>query len=64
MIPCRSTCAMYHEGCHKTCAIWKQQQAKRTQEYRRKLEYLKEQNNICSTIISQLRRMNCYHTYF
>ncbi|MBS5166243.1 MAG: hypothetical protein KHY77_10880 [Butyricicoccus pullicaecorum] len=64
MIPCRSTCAMYHEGCHKTCAVWQQQQSKRSQDYRRKLAYLKEQNDICSTVISQLKRINCHRTYF
>lgn len=64
MIPCKNSCLMYHEGCHKTCAVWKQQREKRSQDYRRKLAYLKEQNNISSTVISQLKRLNCNRTYF
>ena len=52
MIPCKSTCLMYQEGCHKTCPVWRQQQKKRSEEYRRKLTYLKEYNEICSTVVS------------
>ena len=64
MIPCKSTCLMYQEGCHKTCPVWRQQQKKRSEEYRRKLTYLKEYNEICSTVVSQLKRMSCHRTYF
>ena len=64
MIPCKNTCPMYQEGCHKTCAAWKQQQQKRSEEYRRKLVYLKEHNEVCSTVVSQLKRMSCHRTYF
>ena len=43
---------------------WRQQQKKRSEEYRRKLTYLKEYNEICSTVVSQLKRMSCHRTYF
>ena len=49
MIPCKTTCPLYQEGCHKTCAVWRQQQQKRSEEYRRKLAYLKEHNEVCSS---------------
>mgnify|MGYP000483168375 FL=1 len=64
MIPCKTTCPLYQEGCHKTCAVWRQQQQKRSEEYRRKLAYLKEHNEVCSTVVSQLKRMSCHRTYF
>lgn len=64
MIPCKNTCLMYEEGCHKTCPIWREQQQKRSEDYRRRMAYLKVHNEICSTVVSQLKRMSCHRTYF
>jgi hypothetical protein len=60
MIPCKSTCQNYTEGCHKTCARWKalmqQQQIKRQQQK----AYLDYHHELCGTLIRQYRMMVSY----
>ncbi len=53
MIPCRSGCANYCDGCHKTCAHWKELQEKNKAERLEKKAYLEYYNQICSTVLRQ-----------
>lgn len=64
MIPCKNTCLDYYEGCHKTCPVWQSQQARRTEEYKRKMAYLKEHNEICSIMLNQLQRLTYHRIYY
>ena len=48
MIPCRSSCPHYAEGCHKTCAYWKSYQRELQDQQRKKMQWLKAQNEVCT----------------
>ncbi len=53
MIPCRSTCPYYTDGCHKSCSYWKEFQEKAQTEREAKKVWLKHENEISSTVLRQ-----------
>ena len=53
MIPCKSNCEKYFEGCHKCCAYWEKFQESNRIEREKKKAYLNYHNQICKTVISQ-----------
>lgn len=58
MIPCRATCSHYTEGCHKTCPQWKAYQENFQSQRREKMQWLKSQNEVCTTVLRQYLSMN------
>lgn len=58
MIPCHATCPRYYEGCHKTCPEWKERQQAFRSEQQAKTLWLKQQNEVCTTVLRQYRAMN------
>lgn len=52
-LPCKQTCPRYCEGCHKTCAEWKQYRQILTERNRRIKKYLDESREQCRVIVSQ-----------
>lgn len=63
MIPCRDSCPDYVEGCHKTCPKWKIYQANLQEQHRQKKQWLKSQNEVCTTVLRQCLSMNSSHPY-
>lgn len=53
MLPCRTGCSAYHDGCHKHCGFWKLLQTLRRKDSQRKQAYLKYHNERCATVIRQ-----------
>lgn len=58
MIPCRSSCPHYAEGCHKTCTYWKNYQRELQDQQRKKMQWLKAQNEVCTTVLRQYLAMS------
>ena len=40
MLPCRSTCAAFHSGCHKDCLQWRRFQEEQRAQREAKKRYL------------------------
>ena len=55
MIPCKTGCDHYCEGCHKTCPAWKELQQRFSLERQKKKNYLNYYNDLCSTVVRQCR---------
>ena len=47
MIPCKTGCDHYCEGCHKTCPAWKELQQRFSLERQKKKNYLNYYNDLC-----------------
>ena len=58
MIPCKSGCAEYCEGCHKTCARWRAIQAENRARRCAVKEYLNRCDRVSSTVIRQCLRIS------
>ena len=53
MLPCQTGCPGHREGCHKDCARWKEFQAQQQLQRKKKKDYLKFYNDLCSTVARQ-----------
>ena len=56
MIPCKTGCDHYCEGCHKTCPAWKELQQRFSLERQKKKNYLNYYNDLCSTVVRHIWR--------
>ena len=57
MLPCQNSCPRYTPGCHKTCAAWRQFQRQQQAANRAKRQYLQYHNQVCATVVRQLRAL-------
>ena len=55
MLPCRSGCPFYQEGCHKTCAKWRLFQKEQSAQRQAKKQYLRFYNDLCTQVVRQCR---------
>ena len=53
MLPCQTACPNHQEGCHKECVRWKEFQVQQEIQRRKKKDYLKFYNELCSTVARQ-----------
>lgn len=60
MIPCQKSCSAYCEGCHKSCAEWRQFQTRLREERQAKKDYLNYYNELCGAVTRQLRAIGAY----
>ena len=60
MIPCQKSCSAYCEGCHKSCAEWRQFQTRLREERQAKKDYLNYYNELWGAIPAQCRAMEAY----
>ena len=60
MLPCKQNCQAYHEGCHKSCAGWKERQARLRAERQAKKDYLRYYNELCGSVTRQLRGLGAF----
>lgn len=64
MLPCRSGCTAYCDGCHKSCARWQEFQARQREQRQAKKDYLAHYNEVCACMTRQLRAISvpfrCY----
>lgn len=57
MLPCQSSCPSFCQGCHKTCARWKEFQLQQRAQRQEKKRYLDFYNNLCKQVVRQYRAM-------
>ena len=55
MIPCQKSCSAYCEGCHKSCAEWRQFQTRLREERQAKKDYLNYYNELGGAVPRQPR---------
>lgn len=58
MLPCQNTCPNYQQGCHKSCAAWKELQERQRLQRQQKKAYLDYYNDLCITMARQFRAMS------
>ena len=51
MLPCQTNCPHYCQGCHKSCAAWRELQRHQHEEQQRKKEYLRSANEACRQML-------------
>mgnify|MGYP005839371387 CR=1 FL=1 len=59
MLPCQTSCPAYQEGCHKTCARWRQFQEEQHTQRQAKKRYLQFHNDLCAQVVRQCRAIQC-----
>lgn len=64
MLPCQSDCPSFHDGCHKSCAYWREFQARQTVQRQAKKSYLHYYNELCFCMTKQLRTISTPSRYF
>lgn len=57
MLPCQSTCPLYHSGCHKSCACWQDFQEKQNAQREAKKRYLRFYMEQCAQVARQYAAM-------
>ena len=63
MLPCKTDCKHYYEGCHKTCVHWKELLKIKQTERQQKKMYLTYHSQRCNDIIRQCYRTLPYTLY-
>ncbi len=64
MLPCRTGCGAYCEGCHKSCEHWRDFQAAQRAEREAKKRYMQFHSERCAQITRQLRATQArYHIW-
>ena len=64
MLPCQSDCPSFHDGCHKSCAYWREFQALQAVQRQAKKSYLHYYNELCFCMTKQLRTISTPSRYF
>lgn len=54
MLPCQSTCAAFHSGCHKDCPQWRAFQEEQRLQREAKKRYLQYHTTRCAQTARQL----------
>lgn len=63
MLPCKSKCSNYFEGCHKSCMRWNLISKANQMDLKRKKEYLLYHNERCAQVVRQCYQMVPHLTY-
>lgn len=64
MIPCAAKCPHYCEGCHKTCAAWREYTRRNKAEQRAKLDWLREKNRQNAEVVRSFRSLTPSHSVY